>query len=58
MYQEWDIAAAVCVVTVAVLNQEGSSFTDKVTVARAAAAEDPQYQMLINKVQAGDWHPH
>ena len=57
MDQEGDIAAAVRPVTVAVLNQDGSVVMDEETVTRAAA-EDPKYQLLLSKVQSGDWHPH
>ncbi|KAK8392180.1 hypothetical protein O3P69_017642 [Scylla paramamosain] len=48
MDQERDIAAAVRAVTVAVLNQDGSVVMDEETVT-TAAAEDPEYQLLISK---------
>lgn len=57
MDQEWDIAAATRAMTVAVLNQDSSIVMDEETVAKAAA-EDPDYQLLMKKVQSGDWHPH
>ena len=57
MDQEGDTASAVRAVTVAVLNQDGSIIMDKETVTRAAA-EDPEYQLLLSKVQSGDWYLH
>ena len=57
MDQEEDIAAAVRAVTVAVLNQDSSVIMDEETVTRAPA-EDPEYQLLLSKVQSGDSHPH
>lgn len=53
MDQEEDIADAVSAVTVTVLNQDGSVVIDEEIVTRAAA-EDPEYQLLLSKVQSGD----
>lgn len=54
MDQEW---AEIGAVTVAALIQGSSSIMDEGTVARAAA-EDPEYELLISKIQSGDLHPH
>ena len=52
-----DVEVAVAAATVAALNSDENLILDSSAVAQAAA-EDPDYQLLIAKVTAGDWHPH
>lgn len=54
MDQEEDLAAAVCAVVAAALDQDGSVTMDEEMVAKAAAA----YQLLFSKVLSGDWSQH
>lgn len=48
---------AVATTTEAVLENDENTDIDSVTVVEAVV-EDPDYQLLIAKVTAGDWHPH
>lgn len=52
---EVEIAAATA--TVAALNNGNHIILDNTAVVQAAA-KDPDYQLLLAKVTAGDWHPH
>ncbi|KAK3894918.1 hypothetical protein Pcinc_001366 [Petrolisthes cinctipes] len=52
-----DMEGAMAAATVAALNCDDCIVLDSTMVVQAAA-EDPEYQLLIAKVTAGDWHPH
>ncbi|XP_076042081.1 uncharacterized protein LOC143025983 [Oratosquilla oratoria] len=52
-----DMEAAVAAAAVAALDVADSIVLDNAAVVRAAA-DDPDYQLLVAKVTAGDWHPH
>ncbi|XP_076050210.1 uncharacterized protein LOC143030874 [Oratosquilla oratoria] len=51
-----DMEAAVAAATVAVLDSDDQIALENSAVVQAAA-DDPDYQLLIAKVTAGDWHP-
>lgn len=52
-YIEMSVASA----TVAALEDGNCIVLDNTAVVQAAA-EDPEYQLLLARVTAGDWHPH
>ncbi|KAK3888979.1 hypothetical protein Pcinc_006984 [Petrolisthes cinctipes] len=52
-----DMEGAMAAATVAALNCDDCIVLDSTTVVQAPA-EDPEYQLLVAKVTAGDWHPH
>lgn len=51
------VEVAVAAATVAALDSGEQIVMDSATVLQAAA-DDPDYQLLVAKVTAGDWHPH
>lgn len=57
MDQEKDIAVAVCAVTAAAFDYNCTVIIDAEMVAKSAA-DDPTYQVLLNKVLSGDCHQH
>ena len=52
-----DLEVAVAAATVSALAIDELIILDDATV-RQVAAEDPEYQLLVSKVSAGDWHQH
>lgn len=53
MDQKEGVAAALCAVTATVLDHDGAVTMDEGMVAKSAA-DDPTYQLLLNKVLTGD----
>ena len=52
-----DLEVATAAATVCALDIDELITLDDTTV-RQVAAEDPEYQLLVSKVSAGDWHQH
>ena len=52
-----DIDVAMVAATVAMLDGSDCNILDSMAVVQAAA-EDPDYQLLLAKMTVGDWHPY